>query len=79
MSKRLYNYKITYMLEPTGFNSRGTKLVSAVSYVYNVPSIGIATRLFKLTRMKQLRKNGLRAPVSTPHKIERVTLSGKVR
>lgn len=79
MATRLYNFRFTFTPEAKGFNSRNTKPVSYVSMIYNVPSRGIARRLWKLTRLKQLRKNGLRAPVTTPVKIERVTLAGKVR
>lgn len=90
MSKRLYNYRFTFVPETKGnpkgfspkeegFNTRLTKPVTFVSFVYNVPSVGIARRLWKLTRMKELRRNGLRAPVSTPVKVERVSTKGNVR
>lgn len=79
MAKRLYNYRFTFTPAAKEFNSRNTKPVSYVSMIYNVPSIGIARRLWKLTALKQLRKNGLRKVRNTPLKIERVTLAGKVR
>lgn len=79
MSKRLYNYKFTFTPAAREFNSRNTKPVSYVSFIYKVPSVGVARRLWKLTQLKTLRKNGLRAPASTPLKIERITLTGKVR